>query len=101
MKKTISIFIITLFLSCSTDLSNSNNYPEIQITKIGSDSTFEIGTWNILFFPVNGNTTITTVKEIIKGMDLDLIAVQEISDTNSFTNMLNDLPEWNGFFSND
>ena len=39
-------------------------------------------TWNIEWFPKNGQTTVDSVSTIIQALDMDLYAFQEISDTN-------------------
>ncbi len=64
----------------------------------GTDTTFEILTWNIEWFPKNGITTVEYVSQIIQALDMDLLAIQEINDTDLFTQMLNGLPDYEGYF---
>ena len=61
-----------------------------------SESTFDIATWNIENFPQKNETTISTVADIIKELDADLIAVQEISESNKFNELVDELPGWKG-----
>lgn len=66
----------------------------------GTDSTFEVITWNIEHFPKNGKTTIDSVIQIIKALDVDVVALQEIDDKTKFiqlTDSLN-LYGWSGYF---
>ncbi|MBN2892481.1 MAG: T9SS type A sorting domain-containing protein [Bacteroidales bacterium] len=57
----------------------------------GTDSTFEVLTWNIEWFPKNGQTTVDYVYQIIENLDIDVIAIQEIDDTIMFQQMINSL----------
>ena len=91
MKK---IFIyITLILANSTLLAQS-----ISDLTFGTDTTLEVITWNIEHFPKNGQTTIDSVSKIIEALDVDLLALQEISDTVLFKQMLNNLDGYQGYF---
>jgi len=57
----------------------------------GTDSTFEILTWNIEWFPKNGQTTVDYVTAIIQALDVDVLAIQEVDDTDMFDQMLENL----------
>ncbi len=57
----------------------------------GTDTTLEIATWNINNFPKNGQATATYVSQLIKSLDIDVIAFQELADTVQFKKMLGDL----------
>lgn len=67
----------------------------------GEEETLEIVTWNIESFPLAGETTVRAVQQIIEGLDVDLFAVQEISDTVAFRELLDGLPEYDGLYSRD
>ena len=70
----------------------------------GTDSTFDVVTWNLENFPKRGATTINLVSQIILQIDAEIYALQEIE--NSFeallqtVNELDTLNNWNGFCSN-
>jgi len=64
----------------------------------GEDSSLEIATWNIEWFPKNGQTTVDYVIEIIEQLDLDILAIQEVDDTTMFDQMLNALPAYEGYY---
>jgi len=66
----------------------------------GTDSTFEVVTWNIEWFPKNGSTTVDSVSKIIESLDVDLIGLQEIDDTVLFRQLINNLPDYELFMDN-
>jgi exonuclease III len=66
----------------------------------GETETFELATWNIENFPQEGST-VELVSKIITALDIDLYAIQEISDTSAFRDLMDLLPAYDGFFSGD
>jgi len=58
--------------------------------------TFDIMTWNIKEFPVQGEKTLTLLAEIIKMENPDLIALQEITSENDFESLISKMPGWKG-----
>ena len=56
--------------------------------EFGLPNTLDIATWNIEWFPKNGNATIERVQAIIQNLDIDLWAIQEIDDTTAFKGMI-------------
>lgn len=64
----------------------------------GTDSSLDIMTWNIEWFPKNGNVTVDYVSRIIEALDVDVIAIQEVSDTIVFKEMLANLVGYEGYF---
>jgi endonuclease/exonuclease/phosphatase family metal-dependent hydrolase len=66
----------------------------------GSDSTFDLVTWNVHEFPGSGFRTIDTLAILINDLNVDMIALQEIADTNAFYDLVNNhLPGWAGCFA--
>ena len=65
--------------------------------KFGTESTFEVASWNLEHFPKNRQTTIDLVKDIIEAMDIDLLAIQEVRDTVAFHRMVDSLDSYNGY----
>lgn len=63
----------------------------------GTDSTFEAVTWNIEWFPKNGQKTVNYVSQVIEAIDVDLIAIQEVSDTTQFNDMVDRLQYCEGY----
>ena len=64
----------------------------------GTDSTFEILTWNIEWFPKNGQATVDYVTNIIQTLDVDVLAIQEVDNTNMFDQMLDALTQYEGYY---
>jgi len=63
----------------------------------GTDSTFEVLTWNIEHFPKRGQITVDNVTQIIEALDVDLLAIQEVKDTVEFNNMVKSLDKYEGY----
>lgn len=91
LRKTITGFIIIFSSLCL----QSQNFSDLNF---GTDSTFDVMTWNIEWFPKNGQITMTNVSQIIDALDMDLIAVQEIDDKSKFGQMVASLDGWNSYF---
>lgn len=89
MKKMKKIFILLFSIFLSTSFFAQKSIDQMSF---GTDSTLDIMTWNVEYFPKSGQTTINYVKQIIIALDVDIVAMQEISDLNSFTLMLSDMP---------
>ena len=68
--------------------------------QFGTDSTLDVATWNIEWFPKEELTTIEYVKEIILAMEADVIAVQEIDQYVDFVEMMESLEDWEGISTN-
>jgi len=96
------IFLLSIILlSCGTNTSLEPNYkPTFEDLFFGTDSTFEVMTWNLKEFPLNGNKTIDYVVQIVKNLDIDVIAFQEIDNRSSFNNLINALDDWDGYRAN-
>lgn len=90
MKKLFFILLILLWTLLSAQ--------SLVDLEFGDDDTFEIVTWNIEWFPINGQATADSVSQIIQAIDVDVIAIQEISDTTMFKQMINDLPDFEYYF---
>ncbi|HPF71245.1 MAG TPA: endonuclease/exonuclease/phosphatase family protein, partial [Candidatus Krumholzibacteria bacterium] len=63
---------------------------------VGTDSTLEVATWNLEMFPVAGATTTDLVAQAIEGLDVDIVALQEVVDAAAFADLLNALDGWEG-----
>ena len=79
--------IICLVLISSTQIFSQG----LNDLSFGTDSTFDVVTWNIEWFPKNGTNTIDSVKRINAALDADLIGLQEIDDTAFCRQMINDI----------
>ena len=66
----------------------------------GTDSTLDVVTWNIEWFPKSGLATADSVAKAIQAMDADIIALQEISDTGLFRQTVNGLTNFEVLYPN-
>lgn len=101
-----SSLVVLLGLSACNDRItdpkiNKNDSDSIRVDKVGQNNRFEIVTWNIENFPVQGYTTVEALSQLIQKLDIDLIAVQEIASIRSFDSLLAKLPGWQGHYSPD
>ncbi len=69
------------------------------VSRYGSEKSFDMATWNIEHFPKNQNYTVRYLLPMIKSMDVDLIAVQEIDDRATFMQLLDSLDQYDGYIS--
>ncbi len=74
----------------------SQNLSDISL---GTDSTFEVVTWNIEWFPKHGSITVDSVSKIIESLDVDVLGLQEIDDTTLCRQMINNLPGYELFMA--
>lgn len=87
------IIILTFqLISCLSLTAQS-----IEDLSFGTETTLEIMTWNIEHFPKNGQTTVNYVIDIIEALDVDIIAIQEVDDINSFEQLVTGLSGYNGY----
>ncbi|RLD59490.1 MAG: hypothetical protein DRI97_00910, partial [Bacteroidetes bacterium] len=75
----------------------SSSAQSIEDLSFGTDSTFEVMTWNIEWLPKNGQTTIDYLVEIIEALDVDLLAIQEVDNIDVFEQMIESLDAYDGY----
>jgi len=63
----------------------------------GTDTTFDVLTWNLEYFPADGRRTVTAAAQAIMAIDPDIVALQEINSLSSFTSLVEALPGWEGY----
>lgn len=68
------------------------------VPRIGSDDAIDIATWNLEHFPLESGTP-RLVADLITSMDLDLVAVQEIEDTDAFDELVERLRDFDAIVS--
>lgn len=77
-----------------------------QSLNFGTDQTLEVITWNIEHFPKNLSVTVEYAAQIMRGLNSDIYALQEIESNSYFEDLIellnNDDPEntWDGFRAN-
>ncbi len=103
MKKVLLILlflIIFSFFSCKIPVKPDDGISH-SLERVGKENFLELVTWNMHNFPDNGEKSVKSYKLIIENLDVDLYAVQEISDTLLFNNLMNDLEGYSGLYSDD
>lgn len=93
-----------VFQSCNERVQNplnQQNKDSLLVNRKGTESTFEIATWNIENFPKSGKNTIESTSLLIQNLDIDLIAVQEIASINAFDSLMSKLDNRRGILSDD
>ena len=96
MKK-LKIFLFA-FVFCISNMISFSYMQDLDDLSFGENNALEIATWNIEWFPKNGQITIDYVSQIIKSLDIDVLAIQEVDDTTQFKQMVNDLDGYEGYF---
>jgi exonuclease III len=80
------------------DNGNTNNANRL-VNSVGTETYFDIATWNIENFPISGPTTINYVKQLIRDLDIDMFGLQEMDESASFYRLLDSLPDYTGVVS--
>ncbi len=86
---------------CLVIIGLQSNAQTLEDLSFGTDTTLEIVTWNIEWFPKNGQTTVNYVSQIIQQIDADVFALQEIDNFATFTTMVDNLPGWDAYYVDD
>ena len=92
---------IILFAGCSKRTTGPELIKPDQrlVSREGTDSTFDIATWNVRDFPLEGRTTVSTLARLIGDLDIDMFGLEEMNDTGAFNSLLDSLDDYNGFIS--
>lgn len=64
----------------------------------GTDTTFDLVTWNLEWFPTNGQATVDSVIKIIEAIDVDVLAIQEVDDEDVFAELIESLDGYEGHY---
>ncbi|NPD44120.1 MULTISPECIES: endonuclease/exonuclease/phosphatase family protein [unclassified Lentimicrobium] len=97
MKKHRYIILVLAVLIFSNK-AFTQSFPDLHF---GTDNTLDIVSWNIEWFPKEGQTTINNVKGIVDALDAEIIAVQEVDSKTSFQQLINQLADYDGYYLND
>ena len=74
------------------------NAQSLEDLHFGTDSTFEVVSWNIEWFPKNGQTTANYVQTILTNLHADVYALQEIDDTTLLKSVVSNIPGYECYF---
>jgi endonuclease/exonuclease/phosphatase family metal-dependent hydrolase len=64
----------------------------------GTSSTLDIVTFNVEGFPKAGYTSVTALSALVKAIDPDIVALQEVASEADFNRMIKLMPGWTGVF---
>lgn len=102
MKYYLNIIAISLVLvfsgSCGTNTKLEDN-GEFAPLEFGRANTFEVLTWNLREFPLNGEQTLQELARLIPQLKVDVLAFQEINDIESFYELARLLPGYDACVS--
>ena len=87
--------LTSLIFICLTNQIIAQNLSNISF---GTDSTFEVISWNIEWFPKNGQTTANYVQTILTNLQADVYALQEIDDTTLLKSVVSNIPGYECYF---
>jgi len=96
MKKLKHLILLILLFTTTQNIRAQ----EFSNLHFGTEETLDIISWNIEWFPKEGQTTITYVKNIIKALDADVIAIQEVDNKASFQQLIDELVDYDGYYLN-
>jgi endonuclease/exonuclease/phosphatase family metal-dependent hydrolase len=82
-------FLTSVLFICFINQLISQNLSNLSF---GTDSTFEVVSWNIEWFPKNGQTTANYVQTILTNLQADVYALQEIDDTTLLKSVVVNIP---------
>ena len=90
----ICALLLLVFNFCA---ENKNIITSGNSIQFGTESTFDVITWNIENFPKQNGSTVDYLAELIPLLDVDIIAMQEIGDDDYFNQLVDQLNGWSGF----
>jgi exonuclease III len=91
-------FLTSLLLICFINQIIAQNLSNLSF---GTDSTFEVVSWNIEWFPKNGTITANYVQTILTNLQADVYALQEIDDTTLLKSVVANIPGYECYFKSD
>mgnify|MGYP000881989491 CR=1 FL=1 len=93
-----SLAMAPLVLAAMAVASMDSAAQTLDDLSFGTADTLDVVTWNIEWFPKNGQSSVNAVKDIIEALDADLIALQEITDTAILQQLVDGLPGYDAFY---
>jgi endonuclease/exonuclease/phosphatase family metal-dependent hydrolase len=90
------------FSSCRQESQPpSPDNPEVFATCVtkGSSRVFEIVTFNVEGFPKSSHISVTALASLIKAMDPDVVALQEVASEAGFNRLVKLLDGWTGYLN--
>ena len=93
------ILLLAALAGCGGSQKTLNPVPEnpFEQARVGTDSTLEIMTWNLEHFAKAGTKTADHVVDVISGLAVDVVAMQEITSESYFQKVVDQLEGWDGY----
>ncbi|MDR9364160.1 MAG: T9SS type A sorting domain-containing protein [Balneolaceae bacterium] len=104
-RPTPKIGFLILFIFSTIYSANAQGHPNVSFQEISKDSTFDVVTWNIEWFgsetngPDDLELQMKNVLEVIRTIDADLYAFQEIVNKPLYFSLIDSLEEYSGFYA--
>lgn len=100
----VLLYLLTiLFAGCGNSSQTSAPTDEpanpFAASRVGTDSTLEVMTWNLESFAKNGDVTADLVTQVLQAVEADIIGLQEITSSTRFEAVVAGLDGWDGFRS--
>ena len=89
-------FLTSIVVICFANQIIAQNLNNLSF---GTDYTFEVVSWNIEWFPKNGNTSANYVQTILTNLNADVYALQEIDDTSLIKQVVTNIVGYECFLS--
>ena len=90
----IRLFILFIILKTSFLCSQS-----LSDLTFGTTNNLDVVTWNLEWFAKSDQTTIDSLVVAINALDIDIVAVQEISNVAEFQTLISQLNGYSGYTS--
>jgi exonuclease III len=94
----ICVLIITISCGTNVNITNPNITDTVGIA-FGTDSTFDVITWNIENFPKKNPETTNLLRTLLPNLRADCVAIQEVHSISFFYQLVNQMPGWSYFIS--
>ncbi len=97
----LALILLGLMLVAGCGSSSKSTVPPepenpFELAKVGTDTTFEVMTWNLEHFAKSRTTTSDLVIKVVKSLEVDIIGLQEIESTSYFQQVIDGLDGWTG-----
>lgn len=97
--KVLMLMMLVVISSCSKKEDAETNNPFEYCFTPASNDKLQIATMNLQEFPINGFSTVQMVGALVSRINVDVIALQEISSKGSITQLTNQLKGWKGLYT--
>lgn len=111
MRRAIPASLISIlslgWVGCVDPAAEDSLDSEVSVPSRGGADTLDFGEWNLEWFGASNNgpsdkaLQLANVRDVIRGADLDVWALEEVVSTTEFNSIKSQLPGYDGFLAND